>query len=101
MRTLILSAIVALLTGMFDVGSCPTAAAEQSPSPMTLWYAAPAKKWTEALPVGNGRLAAMVFGGISDEHLQFNEATVWTGQPHDYTHAGAAQQLPVLRKLLF
>ena len=44
-----------------------------------LWYARPAVKWVEALPVGNGRLGAMVFGGVTNEHLQFNEDSLWYG----------------------
>ncbi len=47
--------------------------------PARLWYAAPASKWVEALPVGNGRLGAMVFGGVTNEHLQFNEDSLWYG----------------------
>jgi alpha-L-fucosidase 2 len=54
-----------------------------------LWYARPAEKWTEALPIGNGRMGAMVFGGVFDERIQFNEDTLWKGQPHDYVRAGA------------
>ena len=57
---------------------------------MKLWYSQPAKEWTEALPVGNGRLGAMIFGGPSQERLQFNEDTLWTGEPHEYHHEGAA-----------
>ncbi len=68
---------------------------------MKLWYEQPAKEWTEALPVGNGRLGAMIFGGTENERLQFNEDTLWTGQPHEYQHSGAAAYLPVVRKLLF
>src|SRR6266568_4777217 len=70
-------------------------------SKLTLWYTQPAEKWTEALPIGNGRLGGMVFGGITNEHLQFNESTLWTGQPHEYQHEGAAKLLPQIRKLLF
>ena len=58
-----------------------------------LWYAQPAKDWNEALPIGNGRMGAMVFGGIADERIQFNEDTLWTGRPHDYVRAGAREQL--------
>ncbi len=65
-----------------------------------LWYRQPAQKWTEALPVGNGRLGAMVFGGVVDERIQFNEDTLWTGHPHDYANTNALQQLPVIRQLL-
>ncbi len=68
---------------------------------MTLWYRQPAREWTEALPVGNGRLGAMIFGGTERERLQFNEDTLWTGQPHEYQHDGAVKYLPVVRKLLF
>ena len=69
-------------------------------SGMKLWYQQPAQEWAEALPVGNGRLGAMVFGGTEHERLQFNEDTLWTGQPHEYQHEGAAKYLPTVRKLL-
>ncbi len=68
---------------------------------LKLWYRQPAQEWTEALPVGNGRLGAMVFGGTEHERLQFNEDTLWTGQPHEYQHDGAVKYLPVVRQLLF
>lgn len=68
---------------------------------LQLWYRQPAKEWTEALPVGNGRLGAMIFGGTENERLQFNEDTLWTGRPHEYQHEGAVEYLPVVRKLLF
>jgi alpha-L-fucosidase 2 len=70
-------------------------------SPLTLWYRQPANLWVEALPVGNGRLGAMVFGGIAHERIQFNESTVWTGEPHDYAHHGAYQSLGKIRELLW
>ena len=70
-------------------------------SAQTLWYRQPAKLWVEALPVGNARLGAMIFGGISHERIQFNEQTVWTGEPHDYAHHGASQYLAQIRQLLF
>jgi alpha-L-fucosidase 2 len=63
-------------------------------------YREPAAKWEEALPIGNGRLGAMVFGGPEQERIQFNEDTLWTGKPHEYHHPGAAACLPTLRKLL-
>lgn len=65
-----------------------------------LWYEQPAKKWVEALPVGNGRMGAMVFGGAPTERIQFNEDTLWTGKPHRYHRPGAAAVLPELRRLL-
>ena len=48
---------------------------------MKLWYTQPASKWEEALPLGNGRLGAMVFGGVAEERLQLNEATLVSGYP--------------------
>ena len=77
------------------------AAAVAQPSPLTLWYDKPAELWTDALPVGNGRMGAMVFGGAAHERIQFNESTVWTGEPHDYSHKGAAQSLARIRELLW
>ncbi|RBQ04034.1 glycoside hydrolase family 95 protein [Pedobacter miscanthi] len=67
----------------------------------TLWYTKPAEKWTDALPIGNGRLGAMIFAGTAVDHIQFNEETVWTGKPRDYNRKGAYQYLPEIRKLLF
>src|SRR5262245_22946153 len=70
-------------------------------NPLSLWYDRPAREWVEALPVGNGRLGAMVFGGTVTERIQFNEATVWDGEPHDYSHEGASAMVDSLRALLF
>lgn len=64
-----------------------------------LWYEKPAGAWSEALPIGNGRMGAMVFGGVKEEHLQFNESTVWTGKPHEYHNEGASGFLKTLRDL--
>lgn len=67
---------------------------------MRLWYMQPATRWTEALPIGNGHMGAMLYGGLSEEHLQFNEDTLWTGSPHEYQHEGAVKSLPEIRRLL-
>ena len=67
---------------------------------LTLWYDKPAEKWTEALPIGNGRMGAMIFGGIANERIQFNEDTLWRGKPHDYVRAGAGEQLGEIRRLI-
>ncbi len=72
-----------------------------SQSDLRLWYTEPAKEWTQALPIGNGRLGGMVFGGTAEDRYQLNEDTLWSGQPHDYAHDGAAQYLPQIRQLLF
>ncbi len=76
----------------------PAAGAEESP--LTLWYRQPAAQWVEALPVGNGRLGAMVFGGIEHERLQLNEDTLWAGGPYDPSHAAAREALPRVRRLI-
>jgi alpha-L-fucosidase 2 len=67
---------------------------------MKLHYDNPAKEWTEALPLGNGRLGAMVFGGVETEHLQINEDTLWSGGPRDWNNPKAIEALPDVRRLL-
>jgi alpha-L-fucosidase 2 len=71
------------------------------PSRLALWYRQPAAQWTEALPVGNGRLGAMIFGGIDQERIQLNEDTLWAGQPADRDRKGAWKHLAEARRLLF
>ena len=81
--------------------SCGAAEPAAPAKPLSLWYRQPAREWVEALPVGNGRLGAMLLGGVARERIQFNEHTVWTGEPHDYAHPGAYKHLATLRTLLF
>ena len=69
--------------------------------PLRLWYSQPAITWEEALPIGNGRLGAMIFGGTAEDHIQFNEETLWTGAPHDYSHEGAFNYLGKIRELIW
>ena len=64
-------------------------------------FARPAGEWTEALPIGNGRLGAMVFGGASDERLQLNDARIWAGAKIDRLNPGAAKAVPRVRELLW
>lgn len=68
---------------------------------LRLRYDAPASDWGEALPVGNGSMGAMVFGGVGVERIALNEDTFWMGVPHDYDLAEAAEVLPEIRRLLF
>jgi alpha-L-fucosidase 2 len=68
---------------------------------LKIWFNHPATSWNEALPVGNGRLGAMVFGGVATERLQLNEETVWTGRPADFVNPEAQAALPQVRALLF
>ncbi len=69
--------------------------------PLQLWYRQPAQQWVEALPVGNGRIGAMVFGRVAEERIQFNEHTLWIGEPRDYSRPGASNHLAAIRQLLF
>ena len=69
--------------------------------PLSLWYREPAKKWVEALPLGNGRIGAMVFGGVNEERLQLNEGTLWAGGPYDPVNPDAKDALPEVRRLVF
>lgn len=66
-----------------------------------LWYQQPAKVWEEALPLGNGTLGAMVFGGVADERIQLNESSLWDGYPLDPNDPSSAEFLPQVQKLLF
>lgn len=68
---------------------------------LRLWYNKPAADWNEALPLGNGRLGAMVFGVPSVEHLQLNEESIWAGSPNNNAHEVAPEVLQEVRKLIF
>jgi len=68
---------------------------------LKLWYRQPAANWNEALPIGNGRLAAMVFGGPQSEKIQLNEDTIWAGEKRDRINPEGAQNLAEVRRLLF
>jgi alpha-L-fucosidase 2 len=76
-------------------------ASAQNDSLLKLWYRNPAKQWVEALPVGNGRLGAMIFGDPGNEVIQLNENTVWAGQPNRNDNPDAKEALPEVRKLIF
>ena len=66
-----------------------------------LWYKQPATQWEEALPLGNGRLGAMIYGGVHEEHLQMNEEGMWYGGKVDRNNPDMKEQLPVIRELIF
>jgi alpha-L-fucosidase 2 len=66
-----------------------------------LWYRQPAKVWEEAMPLGNGRLGAMVFGGVADERIQLNEHNLWDGYPLNPGNPKSLEALPEIRRLLF
>src|SRR5690242_12921615 len=65
--------------------------------PNVLWYKQPARQWVEALPIGNGRLGAMVFGRVAHERIQLNDNTLWDGHKQDTTNPEALKHLPEVR----
>ncbi|MBO9154866.1 glycoside hydrolase N-terminal domain-containing protein [Chitinophaga sp. GCM10012297] len=75
--------------------------AQQGDPLLKLWYRQPAANWNEALPVGNGRIGAMVFGSVQEEKLQLNEAFLWSGSPGDGNNPGARTTLPLVREALW
>lgn len=82
--------------------ACSSVAVARPPEePLSLWYRQPAQRWVEALAVGNGRLGAMVFGGIAEERIQLNEDTLWAGGPYDPANPEALEALPKVRELIF
>ena len=113
-RSLVLFAAALLPVAAFaqQFGPMPTAGpplsqrpvigqAAPSVSPLTLWYRSPAKLWTDALAIGNGRLGAMIFGGPEHDRLQLNDITVWSGGPLPHAdRPGAYQSLPAIRLAL-
>ena len=87
-------------------GMLPSAAhgqgAQATPNQWMLWYREPAKRWLDALPVGNGRLGAMVFGGVEKEIMALNESTVWSGSPNASSiNPSTREYLGEMRRLLF
>lgn len=95
-RHLMATSMAAALAGTADAKS-----ANADRAPLRLWYEAPAKDWSEALPLGNGRLGAMVFGGTAVERIQINEQTLWGGAPHDYVDGPKLEALDAIRNDIF
>ncbi|WP_165824023.1 glycoside hydrolase family 95 protein [Pseudochryseolinea flava] len=73
----------------------------QTAADTKIWFNHPALNWNEALPVGNGRIGAMIFGGIERERLQLNEQSIWSGNRNDFVNPAAAKSLAKIRALLF
>ena len=96
------------LSGLGNLARAYPAVAGQGASPSTgsrstplaLWFAQPAELWQDALPVGNGRLGGMIFGGVKSERIALNEDTLWSGAPRDWNNPGAKAHLPVVRRLV-
>src|SRR5687768_10141151 len=100
---IIFQILVLLIIGMFFghgvlIGQ---KAGNESANPNLLWYRQPAIDWNEALPIGNGRLGGMVFGGIESERIQLNEDTIWAGEKRDRNNPEGLKNLALIRRLLF
>ncbi len=78
-----------------------TPAAAAPAGNLTLWYQQPAWEWVHALPIGNGRLGGMVYGGITEEVVQLNEDTVWAGGPYDAANPEGLEAMREGRRLIF
>ena len=95
MRKTILSA------ALFAMTFCTANNALATDNNHILWYDAPATTWTEAIPIGNSRLGAMIFGSPSAERLQLNEETIWAGRPNNNANPEALEYLPKVRQLVW
>lgn len=89
------------LFAVFGLASCVESVKEAKDNNQRLWYDRPAEHWLEALPLGNSRMGAMVYGGVLEEEIQLNEETFWSGGPHDNNSKTALQYLPKVRQLIF
>lgn len=93
-----------IASALFAFVSCserPGTSTEVSENPMVLWYDHPAEMWIQALPVGNGRLGAMIFGGVDREVIQLNDDTVWAGEPGNNIVDDIKEYFPQIRQLIF
>src|SRR5262245_28498476 len=81
--------------------SSPESYADEAGRSNIIWYRKPAENWNEALPIGNGRLGGMVFGGVQNERIQLNEDTIWAGEKRDRNNPAGARSIPEVRRLLF
>jgi alpha-L-fucosidase 2 len=90
-----------MLFTAFALGGFPLSASAQGPTSNLLFYTHAAREWNQALPLGNGRLGAMVFGNINGERIQLNENSLWMGGPRDTNNPDALTHLAEVRRLLF
>jgi alpha-L-fucosidase 2 len=91
--------------GLASAPSRESSTANQAPEAkkrdMVLWYRQPGEKWLDAMPIGNGYMGAMVFGGIQQERIGLNESSFWSGRPHDYNDTNAIKYFSKIRDLVF
>ena len=107
-KIIVFVSLMAILLSLFIFGrqssmgpGSSRAQGEEDFKNLQLWYDKPATEWTQGLPVGNGRLGAMVFGGIRKERIQLNEESVWAGPPFPEAKEGMYEAMERTRELLF
>jgi len=100
-RKLMVSGLSAGLLPAMPAMAQPTARPPETDGRWRLWYAQPARRWVEALPIGNGRLGAMLYGGTALERIQLNEDSFWAGGPYDPSSSDALAALPRVRQLIW
>ena len=93
--------IYAALLCLVSLLSCSAQRQEEKDNNQRLWYDRPAQHWLEALPLGNSRMGAMVYGGITEEEIQLNEETFWSGGPHNNNSTSSLKYLDEVRRLIF
>ena len=92
---------VCLAITVFACSGTLRGASEGNQGDMVLWYRQAAQQWLGAMPLGNGLIGAMVFGGVQRERIALNEGTFWSGRPHDYDNPEAFKYFPQIRDLVF
>ena len=97
----IIGKIFAALLCMVTLFSCSAERHETKDNNQRLWYDRPAQHWLEALPLGNSRMGAMVYGGVCEEEIQLNEETFWSGGPHNNNSTTSLKYLDEVRRLIF
>ena len=98
---LIIGKIFAALLCVVTLLSCSAERQEAKDNNQRLWYDRPAQHWLEALPLGNSRMGAMVYGGVCEEEIQLNEETFWSGGPHNNNSTTSLKYLDEVRRLIF
>ncbi len=95
------SALFFIPIGFLQAAEAGRSVPTQPSQSMMLWYRQPAIEWREALPLGNGMIGAMVFGGVPQERIALNESSFWSGRPHDYDDPDAGKYFAQIRDLVF
>ncbi len=100
-KIILLAACLSGVSGTLAAAEGNSNSSVQPAGDMVLWYRQPGVKWLDAMPIGDGYMGAMVFGGIQQERIALNESSFWSGRPHDYNDTNAINYFPQIRDLVF